>query len=129
MKITELDWTDGKRYIYKELCGGAVVEVYHGDLKVVKGEDLTKEDITSHINIKDLLEKDFKEYIKPVDWSKVEVDTKILVSDDNINWHKRHFARYWDEIVRSWDNGCTSFTNLGSHDSSWQYAKLADEED
>ena len=36
------------------------------------------------------------EYVEPpVDWSKVEVDTPILVRDSEANeWRKRYFAKY-----------------------------------
>lgn len=42
-----------------------------------------------------------QEYVKPtVDWSKVPVDTKILVRDsEDGRWEKRHFARYKNNIV------------------------------
>ena len=67
------------------------------------------------------------EYVEPpVDWSKVPVDTPILVrfsGDDN--WVKRHFARYDNGQVRAWINGTTSWTANGKSDT-WTYAKLAE---
>ena len=67
------------------------------------------------------------EYIEPpVDWSKVPVDTPILVrfsGDDN--WVKRYFARYDNGQVRAWVNGTTSWTANGKSDT-WTYAKLAE---
>ena len=67
------------------------------------------------------------EYVEPpVDWSKVSVDTPILVQfsgDDN--WVKRHFARYDNGHVRAWINGTTSWTANGKSDT-WTYAKLAE---
>ncbi len=62
----------------------------------------------------------------PVDWSKVAVDTKVLVSDDGEEWHKRHFARYEDGEVCVWYGGGTSWNS--SLTSSYQYAKLAEED-
>ena len=43
--------------------------------------------------------KNYGKYAEPeepeVDWSKVEVDTPILVRNtDNEEWNKRYFARY-----------------------------------
>lgn len=66
------------------------------------------------------------EYVEPpVDWSKVEIDTPILVSVDGEYWEKRHFASYIDGFVNVWDDGKTSFTcECGT---SWPYAKLAEE--
>ena len=67
------------------------------------------------------------EYVEPpVDWSKVSVDTPILVrfsGDDN--WVKRYFARYDNGQVRAWINGTTSWTANGKSDT-WTYAKLAE---
>lgn len=68
------------------------------------------------------------EYVEPpVDWSKVPVDTPILVrfSGDNKDWVKRHFARYDNGQVRAWINGTTSWTANGKSDT-WTYAKLAE---
>ena len=68
------------------------------------------------------------EYVEPpVDWSKVSVDTPILVrfSGDDKDWVKRHFARYDNGQVRAWVNGRTSWTADGKSDT-WTYAKLAE---
>ena len=62
----------------------------------------------------------------PVDWSKVAVDTKVLVSDDGEEWHKRHFARYKEGIVYVWGYGDTSWTT--DLMETWEYAKLAEED-
>ena len=45
---------------------------------------------------------DIGEYLDIVDWDKVKIDTRVLVSDDGINWHKRHFARYTCGRVYTW---------------------------
>ena len=70
-----------------------------------------------------------KEYTPSVDWTKVPVDTKILVRDfENREWVKRHFAYYKNGVVYAWCNGRTSYTceeiyaNKGV--SSWKYTKL-----
>lgn len=71
-----------------------------------------------------------QEYVEPpVDWSKVPVDTKILVrgSEDG-RWKRRHFARYESNIVFAWNRGCTSYSVDGYDDAAgWKYAKLAEE--
>lgn len=67
----------------------------------------------------------YSEYIESkVDWSKVAVDTPILVSNNNVDWSTRHFAKYADGKVRAWVNGRTSYTT--DRMFSWEYAKLAD---
>ena len=72
-----------------------------------------------------------EDYEEPkVDWSKVTVDTPILVRDaENTEWLKKHFAKYEDGIVYVWNLGRTSWT--APHDksvSAWQYAKLIEGE-
>lgn len=62
-----------------------------------------------------------------VDWSKVKVDTPILVSNDNKEWIKRYFARYEDGNVYGWLNGKTSWTAICELSiGHWNYAKLAE---
>lgn len=72
-----------------------------------------------------------QEYIPDVDWSKVEVDTPILVRDHkNAEWSRRHFAKYENGIVYAWVNGNTSWTKHNEHNLAvWKYVKLAEEED
>ena len=62
-----------------------------------------------------------------IDWSKVAVDTPVLVSNDNKEWIKRYFARYEDGNVYCWLSGKTSWTatcelSIGH----WDYTKLAE---
>lgn len=65
------------------------------------------------------------EYIEQeVDWSKVAVDTPILVSIDNVQWYCRHFAKYENGLFYVWDDGRTSYTT--NTKSTWKYAKLAE---
>ena len=73
-----------------------------------------------------------KEYTEPeVDWSKVEVDTPILVKNvEQESWYKRYFAGYKNGKVSAWVNGATSWTALDEDDDyTWNYAKLAEGED
>jgi hypothetical protein len=63
-----------------------------------------------------------------VDWSKVAVDTPILVRDfEDMKWGKRHFAFFKDGKVYTWDGGVTSWTCENTNCvMSWKYAKLAE---
>lgn len=66
------------------------------------------------------------------DWSKVEVDTPILVRTiEGAEWFKRHFAKYEGGRVFVWNNGKTSWTapDMTSSMTSWNYAKLAESEE
>ena len=70
-----------------------------------------------------------EEYKEPeVDWSKVEVDTPILVKNtENEEWNKRYFARYENGTIYAWGDGRTSWTVYDSDVTlGWNYAKLAE---
>lgn len=61
------------------------------------------------------------------DWSKVEVDTPILVKfKEDKEWIKRHFAKYENGLVYAWKDSCTSWTTEDM--TEWDYAKLAEME-
>lgn len=63
------------------------------------------------------------------DWSKVEVDTPILVRDAEYEaWNRRYFAEYKDGIVYAWGGGNTSWTAYDDM-NCWKYAKLAESEE
>ena len=70
-----------------------------------------------------------EEYEEPeTDWSKVAVDTPILVRnyEDEV-WIRRHFAKYEGGKVYAWQAGGTSWTE--DHIASWKYAELAESEE
>lgn len=74
------------------------------------------------------------EYVEPiepqVDWSRVPVDTPILVRDSELfAWSKGHFAKYEDETVYTWDYGKTSWSTYDGKMSSYKYAMLPESED
>lgn len=64
------------------------------------------------------------EYVEPpIDWSKVAVDTPILVRDNIFSkWVKRYFAKYENGRVYVWNNGSTSWS--GNRCTPWKLAKL-----
>ena len=66
-----------------------------------------------------------------VDWSKVEVDTPILVRTvEWAEWARRYFAKYEDGMVYVWNLGRTSWSATYDKDvSAWPYAKLAESEE
>lgn len=70
---------------------------------------------------------DIAEELGIVDWSKVAVDTPVLVSNDNKEWIKRYFARYEDGNVYCWLSGKTSWTAICELSTGhWDYTKLAE---
>ena len=68
------------------------------------------------------------EYLGVIDWSKVAVDTPILVKDDyDDKWEKAYFAKYEDEMICAWSSGRTSFSVRSKDDTFvWDHAKLAE---
>ena len=73
--------------------------------------------------------EDYEEPKEPeVDWSKVPVDTPILVKDhEDGEWLKRYFAKYEDGYIYAWGNGCTSWNADNMY--TWNYTKLAESEE
>ena len=76
--------------------------------------------------------KGIKNILKPyeeeskVDWSKVAVDTPILVRDfEYSNWLKKHFAKFESGKVYTWRGGGTSW-NSNDKTDGWKYAILAE---
>ena len=82
-------------------------------------------DIEEMYSLHSILTEEFEEVI---DWSKVPVDTKVLVSNNREEWHKRHLYKYEDGKFLAWDNGKTSFTVTDVNERfPWEYAKLYQE--
>ena len=115
-------------------------EKYADEIRKYKGQNFCTDFIKTHIMEKDscggvdcircnilqmlwLLE-DYEEEPE-TDWSKVKVDTPILVRQGkNGEWLERHFAKYENGDVYAWDNGHTS--NESSCMVYCKYAKLAE---
>lgn len=70
---------------------------------------------------------DIAEYLEIVDWSKVAVDTPILVRDSNESkWTKRYFALFEEGLIYAWESGATSWSVENNRRVVlWKYAKLA----
>ena len=117
-------------------------EKYADEIREYKGINICSEFIKPHILEADncngidcqrcamiqmiwLLE-DYKE--PPVDWSKVEVDTPIMVRQTKDGeWLRRHFAKYEGGIVYTWKDSHTSWTEDCM--TGWDYGKLAESEE
>ena len=74
------------------------------------------------------LMEEYEEQEEPeIDWSKIKVDTPVLVKDrENEEWKKRHFAKYEFGRVHVWNNGSTSWSACRMYD--YKYAKLPEDE-
>ena len=61
------------------------------------------------------------------DWSKVPVDTPILVKDSEFGkWRRRYFAEYENGKVFAWADGLTSWSARGTNRVNWEYARLCE---
>lgn len=67
------------------------------------------------------------EYKEPeIDWSKVPVDTPIIVWDNGCSIrNKRHFASFRYDKFCAWGNGATSYT-ADNQMSAWDNAEIAE---
>ena len=87
--------------------------------------DENEDGITDLCYVSEIVNMEFEEVI---DWSKIPVDTKMLVSKDNEIWHKRYFAEYKDGKVYCFSFGASSFSvDRDSYISAWEYVKLYEE--
>lgn len=99
-----------------------VVESFNGNLNLKNIN--THSYIEYELTLVDIVNSEFEEYL---DWSKVSVDAKILVSDNGDIWCKRHFAKYENGSVYVFPNGRSSFTTEESDIIyPWKYAKLCE---
>lgn len=73
--------------------------------------------------VREWAESEYEE--PPVDWSKVPVDTKVLVLDSNGKWFHRHFCQYENDMVYVYGYGRTSWS--GVFTTPYKTAKLAEE--
>lgn len=74
----------------------------------------------------------YEEYEPQVDWSKVEVDTPILVRNKNDDeWMRRYFAKCENGTVYAWNYGRTSWSaeDRTCFNSTvwWECAKIPEE--
>ena len=116
--------------IFDIVCSGGVIAFNKTTNKVVPCRGLLCSDclFDNHCFGKEIKEWCESEYVEPpVDWSKVPVDTPILVRDeDEEKFKKRHFAKYANEKVYAWNMGTTSWTTDESCVTTWNCAKLAE---
>ena len=114
-------------------CEGHSIAMIDGKLRRCSGASCDKCDFNSNINCrKNVNEWANSEYVEPidppVDWSKVQVDTPILVKERNfLIWRKRYFAKFENGHVYAWTDGRTSWSD-GKNMTMWGRAKLAESE-
>ena len=115
----------GKRYTSEGRVFVLEESLYYLWLK----DEKTQEVIEDNLTLDEILQMDFEEIVD-VDWSKVSVDTKILVSEDGEDWYRRYFAKYENGSVHVFPDGRSSFTTEESDIIyPWKYAKLCEKQD
>jgi hypothetical protein len=83
-------------------------------------------DKACEVLLREWAEKEYEE--QSVDWSKVAVDTPILVkSYEYKEWSHRYFAKYENGKVHTWGFGATSWSTETCATYTWEFAKLAEE--
>lgn len=116
-------------------CSGTRIAVKKNAMEPVPCQDIPCADCYLRLKKGSMCEDACKEwceseYKEPsIDWSKVPVDTPILVRDSQYaEWLRRHFAKFENDAAYAWDDGKTSWSSLSDEVVDWKYAKLADDE-
>ena len=113
--------SEGKEFVLEE-------SLYYLWLK----DEKTQEVIEDNLTLDEILQMEFEEIVD-VDWSKVQVDTKILVSEDGEDWYRRYFAKYENGFIYAFPDGLSSFTACYKPECgyrrvcAWKYGKLYEE--
>ena len=116
----------GKRYV----SDGMELVLVRGFSTLWLQDEKTQECIEDMFNLDEIVHMDFEEI---VDWFKVPVDTKILVSDDGEHWVRRYFAKYENGFIYAFPDGLSSFTACYKPECgyrrvcAWKYGKLYEE--
>ena len=131
----------GKFYKTREGCkvriyaldGGLCGTMIHGAFLTITSTNKIWNPARWYKNGKNYLDGDFaldivSEYTEPHPAESWEVDKKILVSSNGIDWFKRHFAKYENGQFYVWNIGGTSWTAQDNNCFEWKFAKPAEEE-
>lgn len=118
--------------VFEKCNNGDYVIDNNGKKWIVDNGDLSCDwrDINKFYTLEAILDLDFRKFYN-IDWSKVAVDTKILVSNDGDVWYHAHFAKFENNTIYTFSDGATSFTYghyANSEFEPWQYVKLYKEE-
>ena len=127
MKVWELE--EGKEYIVINMYSIMACEKYRINNGILESFTYGEWGGSSWDNRIDILKNlNFALYTPPTDWSKVEVDTKVLVKDFGSSvWSKRYFAEYKDGEYYAYTGGKTSWNSDGD-ETQWNQMKLYTEE-
>lgn len=129
-------YDDGWRYYVKNAGGCAFLTtkkpiMLENILDITTGGDVKYISIMTKSILPNIAKNEFldiAEYLGIVDWSKVAVDTPVLVRDfEGAKWEKRYFAFFKNGKVNTWCGGATSWSSDNIIDTiSWRHAKVAE---
>ena len=128
-------YDDGWRYYVKNAGGCAFLTtkkpiMLKNILDITTGGDVKYISIMTKSILPNIAKNEFLDIAEElciVDWSKVKIDTPILVSLDNKSWFCRYFAGFKNGIVYTWSSGATSWSvRKREHQDAWGFAKLAE---
>lgn len=126
-----------KEEILDIVCSGASFAFNRDTRKIVRCEDIScpecefyiPDSVNCRSEVNHWCNSEYKE--PEIDWSKVKVDTPILVSIDGKDWERRYFAgALHDNSPLAWADGATSWSvKYDNYVTSYKYAKLAESEE
>lgn len=126
-------YDEGWRYLFEDYCGDVYVTKESPRANKFGANEIVGSFLSITNIIKLLPKTNLNQYLSIaeelgiVDWSKVEVDTPVLVSLDDKLWLCRYFADFKDGIVYTWSSGATSWSvPRREHKDAWSFAKLAE---
>ena len=124
MKVWELE--EGVEYVSNLSDGETKYQLIDGDLYYMNPSINYGSYMISGMEYNFAKELDFIIYTPPTDWSKVKVDTKVLVRDwDDSERIPKYFAKVEANRVYVWNSGRTSFTSRDEEDyTSYNQTKL-----
>ena len=80
--------------------------------------------IRNRKKVADWLNAEYQE--PPVDWSKVPIDTPVLVSGNGKTWYRRYFAGVRNGNKEAYDVGATAWSVYDNRTCAWPFMKLAE---
>lgn len=118
MRLIDIELKRGARY--RDSHGR--VWIYDSGLISVK----TGKEIESVYTLDELSNMEFSE---DVDWSKIPVDTKVMVYSNDGEWHRKYFAKYERGEIYTFALNADSWSALPGKFEKWKDVILAESEE
>lgn len=81
--------------------------------------------------VREWFDQPYEEPVIEIDWARVPVDTPVLITHPHYTGEHRHFKKFNNEAIYTFNNGKTSWTVSTAGNTRWDIGevKLAREED